>query len=343
MSEETVVDSEPVVEAPEAAAPEVSTPEPQQPAEPNYWGAIRSLPEFQGQDERAVAHSLYSAMRREKAASEQLAHYRQVMPHAQEYLQNKSEYEAWLQSRNQPQQEPQPSPWWNPPEIKESYRRWIVRDQEGREQIHPDAPYEARNAIMERQQYTEDFARKFLENPQETLGPMVESLATQKANELIEQRIEQERREEFVRKVTEENRDWLFQEGTENPTQAGLQVHKFIEEGASKGIDDPHDRWDFAQTKIENVLAFRRIAQLEQLVQQLQQAPQQQPIPQQSPPPRTPEPAATQAQTNMDYLRREAARRPSRAAAPANAGTVTSGNRSFAEMLRDTASDRGLL
>lgn len=338
--EEVSAEEAPVQEA----APEQSPEPAPEPASPNYWGAIRNMPEFQGRDEREVAHSLYTAVRREKAAADQLARYREVMPYAQEYMQNKSSYEAWqkAQAQAQQQEEPQPAPWWNPPEIKDSYRRWITRDENGREQIHPDAPYEARNALQERQHYTEDFARRFLEDPQSTLAPMVESLAQQKANELIEERVSKERNEGFVARVTEENRDWLFYPGTENPTPEGIQVHNFIEEAVQKGITDPEDRWDYAKTKLENQLAMQRLAHFEQQ-QQLPQQPQQ-PQPPQPPVPKTPEPpAATQAQTNMDYLRREAARRPSRGVASAASGEVRRGSRSFEDMLRDAASDRGLL
>ena len=129
MSEEEVVSDAPeaseVDSSPVDSAPEQSVEQPQQ---QEVWGHFRSMPQFQGQDDNAIAQRLYAAMQREEHAARALQQYQSIVPVAQEYLQNRQDYEAWKQSRNQPQQAPQPAKqeqpsWWNPPQIKDSYKR----------------------------------------------------------------------------------------------------------------------------------------------------------------------------------------------------------------------------
>ena len=150
----------------------------------DLWGAFKSLPQFQGQDDRAVAAGLYESLQREQAASRALQQYQQIIPFASDYLSNREAFEQWKSSREQGQaapvaapRQPQPeeSSWWNPPKIKDSYRQWLVRDENGREVIAENAPLEAKSALTEHLAYRADFAKKFLENPEQTLGSLLEA------------------------------------------------------------------------------------------------------------------------------------------------------------------------
>lgn len=334
------------VEAPEPAdqAPEGSgVPEGVSPDVPESspWESFRSLPQFEGKQDREIAAGLYQAMQREEAASRALRQYQQVMPIAQEYLTNRSEYEQWKQAQRQ-QQAQQPAQqvaqqaaegWWNPPKVSDSFRRYLTKDEAGRDVIHPDAPLEARAALTEWMNYRADFAQKFLNSPEEALGPMVQELAQQQAQELIEKTLERRDNEAFVAEIEEANKDWLTDPETGNVSPAGLLVNKYIEQAKSLGINGPRPRWDYAVAMTERDMMIQHGQQEPQ-----QAPPVQQPV-QEAPPPQD------MAQKNMEYLKREASRNPSRSSGAANSGDARQPRprRTFEQMLLDEAGNRDLL
>ena len=331
---------------------------PQQTQETNSpWDAFKRLPDFQGADDRAIAARLYQAMEREKAASRALAQYQQVVPYAQEYLPYRREFQEWLKTRGSNQAQPQSAPvqaapaqkpkWWNPPQVRDSSKRYLVKDEDGREVIDPNAPITAREELAEYQQYKADFARKFLEDPEGALGPMIQDMAAKQAQEIVSQQFEKVENENYVNSIEEKNRDWLFDSQTGNVTPEGLLVHKYIEEARERGINGPQQRWEYAIAMTEREM----LAQVFDETQAFQASPQPAPVPQFAPPPPSPAPAPQPkqaqpdlAQQNMQYLRREAARNPSRSAGTAsNDPRTPKPKRSFADMLTEEASSRGLI
>ena len=335
---------------PQAQAPSHASQQVQGPSD--YFQRFKSLPEFQGQDDRAIATRLYQAMEREKVASKALAQYQQVLPYAQEFLSNRREFEAWKKSQAQAQapQPPAPQPekakWWNPPEVREGYKRYLTKDEDGREIIDPSAPLDARHSLIEYQQYKADFARKFLENPEQALGPMVQDLAAKQAQEIFQQTMSQRENESFVSSVEEENKDWLFDSETGNVTPEGLLVHKYIEQARSSGINGPQARWDYAIAMTERDLLAQQFDQSQQQQGQMQQSVQQFMAQQaQRPAPQPEQPRQPDvAQQNMQYLRREASRNPSRSAGTANTDIrAPKPKMTFEQMLRDDASSRGFI
>ena len=170
MSEEEIQEA-PVEEAPveaTAEAPVESAPAEQQ---TDYWGQFKGLPQFEGMSERDVAANLYQSMEREKAASGALAQYQQVLPYAQDYMANKREFDAWRQQQQSQQSQTQASTQevkkaWAPPELKDSYRRYLTKDENGRDVISDDAPLDARQQLVDHMNYRHDFAQKFLDNPE---------------------------------------------------------------------------------------------------------------------------------------------------------------------------------
>lgn len=354
-----MADEEQIVEAEsapvEAAAP-VESPEavvPQAEPEVNYWDNFKGLPQFQGQSDRDIASHLYQSMEREKSASQALAQYQQVLPYAQEFLQNRNDYERWKQHQQSQQAQAQQAAQevkksWQPPEVKDSFRRYLTKDENGRDVIADDAPLDARQQLMEHLNYRHDFAQKFLDNPEEALGPMIQQLAQSQAQEMINQTLEQRDGETFVNNIEAENKDWLIDSETGNVTPEGMLVHKKIDEARSLGINGPEARWNYAVAMAERdllVQRYERQSQGEQhFTQQMQEMAAQNP----QPAPQEPEQAAPQpdqAQQNMEYLRREASRNPSRSAGQAlNNGEQPkkpSGN--FDQMLKDQLASKGLI
>lgn len=292
------------------ATPEaISQPEAQPQAQRPIWDAFRSLPDFQGQDDTTLARNLYAIWQRERQAARALAQYQQHIPVVREYLANKSSYEQWLASQRQQQQAPAAQPekpkFWNPPEIKEQWKNYLTRDEKGQTVISPDAPLDARDALMARQQYVADFAKKFLDNPEEALGPMVQDIAQRQAAEIVQAQLQAQAEERFVQDVEEEHAEWLFEDGDRSrPSEAGLMARQFVDQAIKLGIRDPRARWEYASSMVEHALQRR-------ILEQQQQAP----APAYAPP--QPAPAApnvaSPADRDMNFLRRAATRNPSRA------------------------------
>jgi hypothetical protein len=294
--------------APASPSEPTSAPAPQQ---ATVWDAFRSLPDFQGQDDTAIARHLYASMVREREQAKALAQYQQHVPALREYYSNKPSYDQWLAAQRQQQAPAQPTKpkFWDPPQVKEAWKQYLVKDENGKVAISPDAPMDARDALMQKQQYVADFAKRFLDNPEEALGPMVQEIAQRQAAEIVQSQFQRQSEEQFVTGVEDEHSEWLFQDGDRNrPTQAGLAARAFVDEAVRMGIQDPHARWEYAQMKVEHMLQ-KRILELQASAPEAM--PQQFAAPQQVMPP--PSNAASGAEADMNYLRRAASRNPSRA------------------------------
>lgn len=339
-STEAVVDSSP--------APEVdSSPSPAEGSSPSagsgeVWGAFRQLPQFQGSDDRAIASRLYEALQREQSATHALQQYQSIIPVASEYLSKKEQFEQWLASQQQqaqqqipqPQQRVEESPWWNPPKVRDAYRQYLIRDQNGREVISEDAPLDARHALSEYQAYKANFAQKFLEDPQATLGPMVEKVAVERAESIVQERLSRMQEEQFVSSLEQQNADWLYDQNG-NASPEGLLAQKYIQDARSLGIQGAKARWEYATRMVERDLLLSNVQRSQQAQQYAAQAPR--PVPQQAV-----NPANVAAQKNMEYLRTQAMRTASQRPAAGTDARVPSKPMTFAEKLAAQLQEQGL-
>ena len=304
MSDE-VIQNEAVSEAP-VSAPVDSAPAPQ--GEPGFstpYEAFRHLPEFQGQDDLAIAQNLYRAFNGFGETQRQLQQYQSIIPHATEYLQNRQQYQQWLaaqQEASKPRQAEQPK-WWSPPSVDDSWKSYIVRDpQTGKEIIDPNAPFEAQQALRKYQDYTAHFARKLVTDPENTLKPFVEQVAMQKAQELVQQHLGQYQAQNYVSDLESQNADWLY-EANGQVSREGQAIQAYIGQAQQIGIQDPQARWQYATGMLQRDLLNLRY-------QQMQSAPQY--VPQYAPQPQAP--VDPVAQQNMQFLRERATRTPNRSA-----------------------------
>ena len=352
MSEEEISDSE-VVEDVAAEAVEDSSQEvpveggEQQAEQTDVWNHFRGMDQFQGKDDNTIAQSLYEAMQREDAANRALQQYQTVVPIAQEYLQNRDQYESWksqqfqgqqpsgnVRGSQQPSPAPEEKPWWSPPEIKDSHKRYLIKDEQGRDTIHPDAPLDAKASLEEYMNFRADFAQKFLDNPEQALGPMVEKVAVQRAESIIDERMGRMQDEQYVSGLEADNKDWLYDEKG-NVSAEGMAVQKYIADAKQNGIAGAKARWDYATKMVERDLLLQAVNRM-QGGQQAQAPVAQQLVPQQQQP--------TADQKNMDYLRQQAARTPSqRSAAGTNAAEKDTSGMTFAEKLQAVAQEQGYL
>lgn len=313
MSDEQLNDA-PVAEAPVADSPSQGDAQPAaQSSSGSDFGtpyeAFRHLPDFQGQDDLTIAQNLYRAYNGYGETQRQLQQYQSVVPYAQEYLRNQREFENWKKSQAEAAKpkEPEAPKWWNPPQVKDTWRSYIVRDpQTGKEVISPDAPYEAQQSLREYQAYTADFARKLVTDPENTLKPFVEQVAIQKAQELVQQHLNQYQTQNYVQDLERQNADWLYDQNGQ-PTREGQAISQYIQQAQQLGIQSANDRWKYATGMLQRDLLNMRYQQMQS---QLAQGPVGVPAP--APAPQAP--ADPVAQQNMQFLRERATRTPNRSA-----------------------------
>ena len=269
------------------------------------YEAFRSLPDFQGQDDLTIARTLYSAYSGVGEAQRQLSQYREVVPYAQEYLRNQREFEAWRAAQAKAQEpKPEAKPkWWSPPEVREEFKSYIIRDpQTGKEVIDPNAPLHAREALRQYQDYTANFARKFVTDPENTLKPFIEEVAMSKAQELVQQHLSQYQTKNYVQDLERQNSDWLYNEDG-SVSREGQAIQAYIQQDSEIGIASPEARWQYATGMLQRDLLNLRY-------QQMQASMQAAPAPM-SPPQAPVDPVAQQ---NMQFLRERATRTPNRSA-----------------------------
>ena len=283
--------------APVEAAPEQGFSSP--------FEAFKSLPEYSGQDDLAIARDLYASRQGFAESQRQLQQYQQIVPYANEYLRNQQAFEAWRESQaaaSAPKPVETPK-WWNPPAIDETYKGYIVRDpQSGKEVIDPNAPLHAQEALRKYQDYTANFARKFVTDPENTLKPFIEQVAVQKAQELVQQHLGQYQAQNYVQSLEQQNADWLY-DARGQITPEGQAIQGYISQASQMGIQSPDARWQFATGMLQRDLLNMRYTQM-------QQAPPPA-APQYAPPAPEPDPVAAQ---NMQFLRERATRTPNRSA-----------------------------
>lgn len=317
-----------IIDAPEAPevqeAPVAADAAPQS----SVYDAFKSLPDFEGREDVEIARNLYQSYTGLQEAQRQLQQYQQVVPYAQEYLRNQREYEAWKQQQaeaKRPKPE-EPPRWWNPPQVKDTWKSYIVRDPEtGREVISPDAPLEAQHALREYQTYTADFARRFVTDPEATLSPFIEQVAQRKAEELVNNALSGYQAQNYVQSLEQQNADWLYDQSGQ-VTREGQAIQAYISQAQEMGIRSPEARWKYATGMLQRDLLNLRYQQMSQ-----------QPAPQQVPPPPPPV-----EQQNMAFLRERATRAPNRSAGAAEP-RVPKQRLTFEDRLRNQLSEDGVL
>ena len=294
------------------------------------YAAFKSLPQFQGQDDLTIARNLYSAYSGYEEAQRRLGQFQEVIPYATEYLQNRQAYLKW-QEEQAKASHPKPeekAPWFNPPKIDDAWKSYIIRDpQSGKEIIDPNAPLHAKEALRQYQDYTANFARKFVTDPENTLKPFVEQVAMQKAQELVQQHLNQYQAQNYVQSLEQQNADWLY-DPSGRITPEGQAIQGYIAQAQQFGITSPEARWQFATGMLQRDLLNLRY-------QQMQQAP-----PQMAPAPQPP--ADPVAQQNMEFLRERATRTPNRSAGTTEPRAPRQ-RMSFEERLRGQLTNDGVI
>ena len=315
MSDEFVNDA-PVSEAPVQEAPAVESAAPQQEsaAFSSPWEAFKHLPEYSGKDDLSIARDLYQSRQGYQQAQRALSQYQAVVPYAQEYLRNEQAFRKWQEEQAKASQ-PKPEEkkrWFDPPQIDETYKSYIVRDpQTGKEIIDPNAPISVQEKLRAYQDYTANFARKFVTDPENTLKPFIEEVAMQKAQELVEKQLNQYKSQNYVQSLEQQNSDWLYDPNGQISPE-GQAIQAYIAQAAEMGIATPEQRWQYATGMLQRDLLNLRYQQMQG---QFAAPPQAQPMAQgYDPAPAPAAPADPVAESNMQFLRERATRTPNRSA-----------------------------
>ena len=161
---------------------------------------------------------------------------------------------------------------------------------------------------------------------------MVEKIATQKAEVMIDQRMGRMKDETYVSSLENDNKDWLYdQQGNVSPE--GLAVQKYISDAKSAGINGAQARWDYATKMVERDLLLRSMQSMQQPQRQaVQQQPVQQAAPQQP----------SVEQQNMNYLRNQAMKTASQRSAVTTNARVPEKAMTFHERLLSAAQEQGM-
>jgi hypothetical protein len=302
-----------VAEAPSAPVDAPAGHQPESHASEGFetpFAAFRHLPDFAGQDDLSIAQDLYRSRQGYLESQRQLEQYKSVVPYANEYLRNETAFRQWQQEQAKaaaPKPEEKPK-WWNPPAVDDSLKSYIIRDpQTGKEVIDPNAPISAQEKLRAYQDYTANFARKFVTDPENTLKPFIEEVAMQKAQELVQQQLNQYKTSNYVSDLERQNSDWLYDQSG-NISREGQAIQAYIQQAAEIGIGSPDARWKYATGMLQRDLLNIRY-------QQMQAAPAYAPQPAYAPAPQqAPPPADPVAEQNMQFLRERATRTPNRSA-----------------------------
>ena len=169
---------------------------------------------------------------------------------------------------------------------------------------------------------------------------MVQEQAQQIAQQMLEEEFFNRDEQQYVSTLEKENADWLYEADGTTPTQEGLAVQRYIQQAADMGIAGAEQRWEYATALVERDL-LNRVRQNEAAAAQRQQFNQQ--LPPQAAAPAAPAPvqqeeappvAQNSAEKDIEFLRREASRNPSRGAGQPSQGSSDGGGQSFEQRLK---------
>jgi hypothetical protein len=322
----------------EAPAQDTAGSETSTPGFDTPYSAFRHLPDFQGQDDLSIAQNLYKAYNGYGETQRQLQQFQSLIPDTTDYIRNKAAYQQWQKSQAEAAKpkEPEAPKWWSPPQVKDTWKSYIVRDPAtGKEVISQDAPYEAQQALREYQSYTADFARKLVTDPENTLKPFVEQVAIQKAQEMVQNHLNTYKTQNYVSDLERQNADWLYDQAG-NPTREGQAISQYIAQAQQLGINTAESRWQYATGMLQRDLLNMRYQQM----QQAQPAQGFAGVPAPAPAPQAP--ADPVAQQNMQFLRERATRTPNRSAGTTEPRAPRS-RMSFEDRLRSQLSNDGVI
>lgn len=202
----------------------------------------------------------------------------QLAPHAQRYLQHAQAFEQW-QSQQAAQQPAapanQPPKLWNPPEWRPEWNALLTRDSTGNVSVVPGADPSILSKYQAYSTYQRTWATKFLENPEQMIGSMVEGRAKDLASQVVQEQLAKANQEREAHEYLSRNSGWLFQsdaqgrqlrnQATGQPllSPAGQRFYQHLQAAQQMGMPTPAQA-NYAEAMLRSELAQQHMAAQQQ-------------------------------------------------------------------------------
>jgi hypothetical protein len=247
--------------------------------------ALNQLPAGQASPESAALNSSARAMaaqmgfaqanqfQDDKTFMEAILGQAQAASAAQAQLQNVQNYQAALQQAQamaQQQRQAAAAPAakplnaiWNPPEFNPQWNSLVRNDEKGVPTLIPGAPADILPKFLAYQQYRQNFAEKFLSNPEETLMPLINATADERAREMVRKEIDARQEQHYIQSFVQDNSGWLHQKDAQGQvvrnqqngqpvlSPAGQRFQQYVTQAANNGITGVRGQEEYARTYLQ--------------------------------------------------------------------------------------------
>lgn len=145
---------------------------------------------------------------------------RQLSPYVNSYLQHASEFNEYLQRKQQPQQatteaKPFYADYWNPPQFDPNWYNLLAQDEQGNIVAKKGAPPDIVPKYLAYKQWRDDQTEKLVSNPHTFLEKTIRTLAAEEAQKIAQQQLGGYQEQISSHQFVEQNAPWLFEQ---NPT-----------------------------------------------------------------------------------------------------------------------------
>ena len=232
------------------------------PAAPE-WTSIRDYAKSQGvelpyDDDAAAVNALLNAQRQAAQQNYYADVGRRIAPHANEVAE-------FIRNRQTQQAAPQAPPAWQAPEYKPEWLNIVERD-ENTGRLRSKAGYDP--AIAEKVEVYAQWRDKFLDNPEQIIGPLVD----QRAQQLVDAKFAEHAERSAADQIVAKNAGWMFAAGQDgNPvytpqgqrqlTPEGIMYAQSADQLWRAGLKDVRQIDALARTQVENAVMRQRILQ----------------------------------------------------------------------------------
>lgn len=234
------------------------------PATPPGDPTVRDVLAGYGLDVRNQFQNDHAALQHLAMVAQQAQQQQQLIPYAQEYLQNAAAFQQWQQEQQrarQAQQQQQES-WWKAPEYDPSWKEKIYRDAQGNLQVLPgNDPFllQKYNAWVNHQQkFLNDFSR----DPIGAIKPGIEQMVAQQAQQIVQQQLAAMREQTAAQQFVQQNSDWLHEKqngqlvidprtGQPALSSLGRQFAQYVFQAHDMGLRDTASQQRYAMALME--------------------------------------------------------------------------------------------
>ncbi len=172
---------------------------------------------------------------------------------------------------------------WNPPEYNPAWEALVSRAADGTVTPIPGAPPEVVGKLTAYHAYRRAFADKLTSDPISTLRPLIEQVATEKAQQMAMATTAQAQEQSFIQNFVAQNSGWLHARDANgnvisNPangqpmlSQMGYRFQQHVAQAQQLGIQGAINQEAYARNQLRHDVAMEQLGQ-QQAQQQAHQA-----------------------------------------------------------------------